>query len=225
MGDTKYYVLRISIPEGPALVRDIKSSRNFADKLLMKCVLLVLAAAVAVDGSRVAPQPRHSAFHASRPAVMHARVSSSRPIVMAAKEKEAAAAPPPEVTFFEGPPSWTEAVVPGISIITVLGIVPFAAAISRQVWTRYKITNRRISVQSGWGGNDLVEVVYRDITEVKFIYRFGGLAGDMVMELSDGAKLEIRSMPEFEKNYDYIMQQVSDDCRARSNYKPLTKVA
>lgn len=141
------------------------------------------------------------------------------------KEKAAAAAPEPEVTFFEGPPSWTEVVVPAISIITVLGIVPFVAAISRQVWTKYKITNRRISIQSGWGGNDLVEVVYRDIVEVKFLFRFAGAAGDMVMELSDGAKLEIRSMPNFEENYDYIMSQVSPACREASNYKPLSKNA
>ncbi|KAJ1622275.1 hypothetical protein T492DRAFT_1063569 [Pavlovales sp. CCMP2436] len=142
---------------------------------------------------------------------------------MVAKSKEEVAPPPPEVIFFEGPPSWTEAVVPGISIITVLGIIPFAAAISRQVWTRYKITNRRLSIQSGWGGNDLVEIVYRDVTKVNFIYRFGGLAGDMVMQLSDGAKLEIRSMPDFEKNYDYMMAQVSEACRENSDFKPLVK--
>lgn len=142
--------------------------------------------------------------------------------ILSTKAKEVAANPPAETVFFEGPPSWTEAVVPAISIITVLGLVPFAAAVSRQVWTRYKITNLRLSIQSGWGGNDLVEVVYRDITSVKFIYRFGGLAGDMVMELSDGAKLEIRSMPDFARNYDYIMSKVSPACRAASDYKPLT---
>jgi len=154
---------------------------------------------------------------------MRSRVASPALVAMSTKSKEAAPAPPPEVTFFEGPPSWTEAVVPAVSIITVLGIVPFAAAISRQVWTRYKITNRRLSIQSGWGGNDLVEVVYRDITKVNFIFRFGGLAGDMVMQLSDGAKLEIRSMPDFEKNYDYIMSQVSEACREASNFKKLSK--
>jgi hypothetical protein len=163
---------------------------------------------------------------AGRMPALRSRVASSAPaVLMSSKSKQEAAPPPPEVTFFEGPPSWTEAVVPGISIITVLGIVPFAAAISRQVWTRYKITNRRLSIQSGWGGKDLVEIVYRDVTDVKFIYRFGGLAGDMVMVLSDGAKLEIRSMPDFQKNYDFIMSQVSQACRESSNYTPLIKEA
>jgi hypothetical protein len=158
----------------------------------------------------------------ARTPVLRSRVAH-RAVRKAAKSKQEAPPPPPEVTFFEGPPSWTEAVVPGISIITVLGIVPFAAAISRQAWTRYKITNRRLSIQSGWGGKDLVEIVYRDIVSVKFIYRFGGLAGDMVMQLSDGAKLEIRSMPDFDKNYDFIMSQCSEQCREESGYKPLTK--
>ena len=34
----------------------------------------------------------------------------------------------PETLFFEGPPSKTELIVPGLSVLTVIGIVPFAAA-------------------------------------------------------------------------------------------------
>jgi hypothetical protein len=58
----------------------------------------------------------------------------------------------PEEVFFEGPPSWTEMVIPGISILTVIGIVPFIATATRQAWVKYKITGRRISVTSGFNG-------------------------------------------------------------------------
>merc|ERR1712094_138349 len=68
----------------------------------------------------------------------------------------------PETLFFEGPPSKTELIVPGLSVLTVIGIVPFAAAAARQAWVKYKITSRRISVQSGVGGQDFTEIVYSD---------------------------------------------------------------
>ena len=40
-------------------------------------------------------------------------------------------------------------------------------------------------------------MIYSDITDVKFIYRMGGTVGDMVLTLTDGAKLEMRHVPEF----------------------------
>lgn len=58
----------------------------------------------------------------------------------------------PEETFFEGPPSWTEVLLPAVSVLTVIGIVPFAASLTRQAWVKYKITSRRISVTSGFNG-------------------------------------------------------------------------
>ena len=54
--------------------------------------------------------------------------------------------------YYEGPPAITETIVPTISILTVVGIIPAAAAWARQAWVRYKITNRRIRVTSGFNG-------------------------------------------------------------------------
>lgn len=51
-----------------------------------------------------------------------------------------------EVTFFEGGPDPSEVVAPAISILTVIGIVPFAAALARQAWVKYTLTSRRIKV-------------------------------------------------------------------------------
>jgi len=123
----------------------------------------------------------------------------------------------PEVTIFEGAPSATEVILPAVSVITVVGIIPFAAAVSRQVWVRYKITSRRISVQSGIGGKDLTEIVYSEIRSMKFIYRAFGAAGDVAITLADGSKLELRSLPNFEELYTYMYNQLSPSAQADSD--------
>lgn len=73
----------------------------------------------------------------------------------------------PETVFFDGPPSATEVLLPALSIITVIGIVPFISALSRQFWVRYKITSRRIAIQSGVGGKEQAEIIYPDIELIK----------------------------------------------------------
>jgi hypothetical protein len=109
-----------------------------------------------------------------------------------------------EKIVFEGPPSKTELIIPFISILTVLGIIPFLATLSRQFWVKYTITNRRITVESGFQKKDKVEIVYKDIKKINFITRFGGLTADVVLVLRDKAQLELRSLPDWEENYNYI---------------------
>ena len=94
--------------------------------------------------------------------------------------------PPPEVVFYDGPPSKTEMIIPGVSILTVVGVIPFAASVARQVWTRYKITNRRLEIKSGFQGKDVVTVSWSQVDDIKWLRRFGGSAGDMVVSLTDG---------------------------------------
>ena len=123
----------------------------------------------------------------------------------------------PETLFFEGPPSKTELIVPGLSVLTVIGIVPFAAAAARQAWVKYKITSRRISVQSGVGGQDFTEIVYSDIAGIKFVYRGSKDVGDLVISLRDGAKLEMRFVPQFQEIYRYIYERCSPAAQAESS--------
>jgi len=113
----------------------------------------------------------------------------------------------PEQTFFEGAPSITETFIPGLSLFTVVGVIPFSASLARQAWTRYKITNKRMEIQSGFQGKDVVQITFREITDIKWLRRFGGAAGDLVLTLQDGAKVEIRSMPEFDRNLKFIFDQ------------------
>lgn len=116
----------------------------------------------------------------------------------------------PEEIFYEGPPAITETIVPTISILTVVGIIPAAAAWARQAWVRYKITSRRIRVQSGFNGNEMAEIVYYDITEIRTVKRLFG-DGDMVLFLRDGAKFEMRNVPNFEESLEFILKYVSPD--------------
>jgi hypothetical protein len=122
----------------------------------------------------------------------------------------------PETVFFEGAPSPIELVLPGLSVLTVIGLVPFASALSRQAWVRYKFTSRRISIQSGFGGKTTTEIIYPDIEEVRFVYRAFGTAGDMVLFLKDGAKVELRFVPNFTDVYTYMLGKCDDECRAKS---------
>ena len=123
----------------------------------------------------------------------------------------------PEETFFEGPPSPSELVVPAISILTVLGIVPFIATVTRQFWVKYKITSRRISVTSGFNGQDLTEITYDEIYSMKFVYRNWGQDGDLVIELRDGARLEMRSVPDFDNIYNYILEKCDSEVQEYSD--------
>jgi hypothetical protein len=130
-----------------------------------------------------------------------------------AEKKSVAKAPAtlaPEETFFEGPPAITETIVPTISILTVIGIIPAAAAWARQAWVRYKITSRRVRVTSGFGGNDMAEIVYPDIVEIRTVKRLFG-DGDLVAFLRDGAKFEMRNIPNFEETMEFILKQVDED--------------
>ncbi|CAM9495787.1 unnamed protein product [Chrysoparadoxa australica] len=122
-----------------------------------------------------------------------------------------------EVTFFEGGPDVTETFVPALSVITVIGVIPFAASLARQAWVRYTITSRRVKVVSGIQGKDTTEIVYPDIKRMVYVWRMFGRCGDVVMELKDGSKLELRSLPNFEENYAYIYSRTSDECKELSD--------
>lgn len=116
----------------------------------------------------------------------------------------------PEETYYEGPPAITETIAPTISILTVVGIVPAAAAWARQAWVRYTITNRRIRVTSGIGGKDMAEIVYPDVVEIRTVKRLFG-DGDMVFFLRDGAKFEMRNVPNFDETIQFVLGNVSKD--------------
>lgn len=128
----------------------------------------------------------------------------------AAIPTKAAATLTPEETFYEGPPAITETIAPTISILTVVGIVPAAAAWARQAWVRYQITDRRIRVTSGVGGKDMAEIVYPDVVEIRTVKRLFG-DGDMVFFLRDGAKFEMRNVPNFAETIEFVLGNIDKE--------------
>ena len=114
-----------------------------------------------------------------------------------------------EETFYEGGPAKGDLIINLLAGITLIGL-PFSfGALVRALWVRYKITTRRISVTGGWFGRDKTQVVYSQISEIRSIPRGLGSYGDMVLVLKDGARLEMRSIPNFRETETYILEKIS----------------
>jgi hypothetical protein len=112
-----------------------------------------------------------------------------------------------ETVFYEGGPARGDLIVNLIFGLTLIGI-PFAVgAIVRALWLRFRITSRRISVSGGWLGRDRTQVVYSQIREVRSVPRGFGAWGDMVLVLSDGARLEMRAVPRFRELEAFIEER------------------
>lgn len=119
-----------------------------------------------------------------------------------------------EEIFYEGGPSKTDLFINFLAGFTLIGLPFTFAALVRALWLRFKITNRRISVTGGWFGRDKTQLVYNQISEVRSIPRGLGSYGDMVLVLKDGARLEMRAIPNFRETESYILERID-----RSNLK------
>ena len=113
-----------------------------------------------------------------------------------------------EDIFYEGGPANGDLIINLMAGITLIGLPFTFGALVRALWVRYKITTRRISVTGGWLGRDKTQVVYSQISEIRAIPRGLGAYGDMVLVLKDGARLEIRSIPNFRETEAYILEKI-----------------
>ena len=119
----------------------------------------------------------------------------------------AAGASSKEAVFYEGGPAKGDLILNLLFGLTLIGI-PFAvAAVVRALWLRFRITSRRIEVNGGWMGRERTQVVYSQIREVRSAPRGLGAWGDMVLVLTDGSKLEMRSVPRFRELEAFIEEQ------------------
>ena len=113
-----------------------------------------------------------------------------------------------EDTFYEGGPAKGDLIF-NILLGFPLIALPFTVgAIVRALWLRFRITSRRVSVSGGWMGKDRSQVVYSQIREVRSVPRGFGAWGDMVLVLTDGSRLELRSMPRFREVEAYIEERI-----------------
>ena len=115
-----------------------------------------------------------------------------------------------ESIFYEGGPARGDLIINLIAGITLIGLPFTFGALVRALWVRYKITTRRISVTGGWLGRDKTQVVYSQIAEIRSIPRGLGSYGDMVLVLKDGARLEIRSIPNFRETETFILEKIEN---------------
>jgi hypothetical protein len=109
-----------------------------------------------------------------------------------------------EEVFYEGGPHIGDLIIGIILLFFVITIPLGIGAIARALWVRYRISNRRISVTSGWMGRNRLDVVYAEIAKVVTVPRGWGSWGDMVLTLKDGSRFEMRSLPRFREIYDFI---------------------
>ena len=113
-----------------------------------------------------------------------------------------------EDIFYDGGPARGDLIINLMAGITLIGLPFTFGALVRALWVRYKITTRRISVTGGWLGRDKTQVVYSQISEIRAIPRGLGSYGDMVLVLKDGARLEMRSIPNFRETESYILEKI-----------------
>ena len=120
---------------------------------------------------------------------------------------------PNEDIYYEGGPARGDLFINLLAGITLIGLPFTFGALVRALWVRYKITTRRISVTGGWLGRDKTQVVYSQIAEIRAIPRGLGSYGDMVLVLKDGARPEIRSIPNFRETETYILEKIKNSPR------------
>ena len=80
----------------------------------------------------------------------------------------------------------------------------------RSLWLRYKITNKRITIDGGWFGKNKTQVSLSNIDNIRSIPRGFGSYGDMVLILNDGSKVEMKSVPLFREKQSFIEENISN---------------
>ena len=114
-----------------------------------------------------------------------------------------------EDVHFDGGPARGDLIFNILLGFTLIGLPFTIGAVVRALWLRFRITSRRISVTGGWMGKDKTQVVYSQITEVRTVPRGFGAWGDMVLVLTDGSRLELRSVPRFRELQAFIEERIS----------------
>ena len=122
-----------------------------------------------------------------------------------------------EDTFYEGGPARGDLIFNILLGFTLIALPFTVGAIVRALWLRFRITSRRVSVSGGWMGKDRSQVVYSQIREVRSVPRGFGAWGDMVLVLTDGSRLELRSMPRFREVEAYIEERIKSRSESKAS--------
>ena len=121
-----------------------------------------------------------------------------------------------EDVYFEGKPHVGDLVINTFLGATIVGLPLFVGSLTRRLWVKYRITDRRITTIGGWMSRDRSDIVYKEIAKVVCAPRGVGAWGDIVLTLKDGSRLEMRAVPNFREVTDYIIERIDDKARAVS---------
>ena len=113
-----------------------------------------------------------------------------------------------EEIYFEGGPAKSDLIINILAGFTILGLPFTFASLVRALWLRYKITNKRITIEGGWFGKNKTQVSLNNIDEIRSVPRGFGSFGDMVLILNDGSKVEMKSVPLFRDKQNFIEQNI-----------------
>ncbi|GAB2297238.1 hypothetical protein Dimus_031350 [Dionaea muscipula] len=118
-----------------------------------------------------------------------------------------------ETVFFDGGAHYGDLVANLIFGFTLLWLPLTVAAVSRAFFLRYRFTNLRVTVISGWTGQDRSDFSYDVVKDVQVVPRFIGEWGDIVITLKDGTKVDLRSVPKFREIAKYCLSMADKPSR------------
>lgn len=110
-----------------------------------------------------------------------------------------------EKVFFDGGAHYGDLLANLLLGFTLLWLPLTLAAVSRAFFLRYRFTDRRVTVISGFTGQDRSDFPYSSIQDVQIVPRFIGEWGDLVITLRDGTKVDLRSVPKFREIAKYCL--------------------
>ncbi len=114
-----------------------------------------------------------------------------------------------EEIFYEGGPAKGDLIINLLAGITIIGLPFTFAALVRALWLRFKITNKTVTVVGGWLGKNKTQISYSQVKEIRSVPRGLGSWGDIVLVLSDSAKIEMRSVPNFRETEKYLIEKIN----------------
>lgn len=129
-----------------------------------------------------------------------------------------------EEVYFESAPHRGDLAV-NVALGATLVWLPLTfAAIGRGIFVKYRFSDKRISVitSAPWK-NEQLDAAYSEVKSVVSIGRGIGYWGDMVVELRNGDKIEMRALPRHKEMEKYINEQrqaASSQPAAASARKP-----
>merc|ERR1712216_778024 len=129
-------------------------------------------------------------------------------------------------TISEAAPSSGETAV-NVALAATLVWLPLpAAALGRKLWVNYKITDKRVCVETDSPfKKESLNVGYSDIVRVDVVGRGVGLWGDAVITCRDGSKIEMRGLEKFLEVKKYIEERMPTQKQRESSeyYDPMAE--